>query len=71
MVFGTEKCKILNIAKGKLEMRIFKTEEAMNQDDIYRYLGHMQSKQINHTNKTKVRRRISKHHKKHIKEKAE
>jgi len=54
MVFGNEKCKTLIIAKGKLEMRNFKTEdadtmEAMNQDDIYRYFGHMQSKQINHT----------------------
>ena len=34
-------------------MRNFTTEnddtmEAMNEDDIYRYLGHMQSKQIKH-----------------------
>jgi hypothetical protein len=53
MVFGIEKCKILSIAKGKLEMRNYTTEdddnmEAMNEDDIYRYLGHMQSKQIKH-----------------------
>jgi hypothetical protein len=53
MVFGIEKCKILCIAKGKLEMRNFTTEdddtmEAMNEDDIYRYLGHMQAKQIKH-----------------------
>jgi len=52
MVFGIEKCKTLSIAKGKLEMRNFTTEdnditEAMK-DDIYRYLGHMQSKQIKH-----------------------
>jgi hypothetical protein len=38
-------------SKGKLEMRNFTTEdddtmEAMNKDDIYRYLGNMQSKQI-------------------------
>jgi hypothetical protein len=51
MVFGTEKCKTL--AKGKLEMRNFTTEvdyttEAMNEDDMYRYLGHMQAKQIKH-----------------------
>jgi len=44
MVFGIEKCKTLCIAKGKLEMRNFTTEdddrmEAMN-------LGHMQAKQI-------------------------
>ena len=35
-------------------MRNFTTEddnnmEAMNEDDIYRYLGHMQYKQIKHT----------------------
>jgi len=37
---------------GKLEMRNFTTEddemEAMNEDDMYRYLGHMQAKQIKH-----------------------
>jgi hypothetical protein len=49
MAFGIEKCKTLSIAKGKLEMRHFTTEnndtmEAMNEDDMYRYLGHMQSK---------------------------
>jgi hypothetical protein len=54
MVFGIEKCKTLSIAKGKLEMRNFTTEgpdttEAMNEDDVYRYLGHMQSKQISLT----------------------
>jgi hypothetical protein len=53
MVFGTEKCKTLSIAKGKLEMGNFTTEdddnvEPMNKDEIYRYLGHMQSKQIKH-----------------------
>jgi len=53
MVFGTEKCKTLFIAKGKLEVRNFTTEdddtmEAMNEDDMYRYLGHMQTKQIKH-----------------------
>jgi len=53
MVFGIEKCRTLCIAKGKLEMRNFTTEdddtmEAMNEDDMYRYLGHMQAKQINH-----------------------
>jgi len=51
MVFGIEKCKTLCIAKGKLEMRNFTTEdddtmEAMNEDDMYRYMGHMQAKQI-------------------------
>jgi len=39
MVFGIEKCKTLSIAKGKLKMRNFTTEdddnmEAMNKDDI-------------------------------------
>ena len=53
IVFGIKKCKNLSIAKGKLEMINFTTEdddtmEAMNNDDIYRYLGHMQSKQIKH-----------------------
>jgi len=52
MVFGIENCKTLCIAKWKLEMRNFTTEdydtmEAMNEDDTYRYLGHMQAKQIN------------------------
>jgi len=52
MLFGIEKCKTLCIAKGKLQKRIFTTEdndtmEAMNEDDMYRYLGHMQAKQIN------------------------
>jgi hypothetical protein len=51
MIFGIEKCKILSTAKRKLEMRNFTTEdddtmEAMNEDDIYSYLGHMQSKRI-------------------------
>jgi hypothetical protein len=40
MVFGIEKCKTICIAKGKLEMRNFTTEdddtmEAMNEDNIY------------------------------------
>jgi len=53
MVFGTEKCKILRIAKGKLEMRSFTSEgddtmEATNEDDMYRYLGRMRAKQIKH-----------------------
>ena len=53
MVFGIEKCKTLCIAKRKLEMRNFTTEdddtmEAMNENDVYRYLGHMQTKQIKH-----------------------
>jgi hypothetical protein len=53
MVFGIEKCKTLSIAKGRLEMRNFTTEyadtmEAMNEDDVHRYLGNVQSKQINH-----------------------
>jgi hypothetical protein len=48
--FGIEKCKTLSIAKGKIEMKNFRTEdedimEAMNEDDIYRYLGHIQTKQ--------------------------
>jgi len=53
MVFEIEKCKTLCVAKGKLEMRNFTTEdddtmEAMNEEDMYRYLGHMQAKQIKH-----------------------
>jgi len=53
MVFGIEKCKTLSTAKGELEMTNFTTEdddtmEAMNKDEIYRYMGHMQSKQIKH-----------------------
>jgi len=73
MSFGIEKCKALSIAKGKLEMISFTTEkddtmEAMNEDDIYNYLGHMQTKKNEaHTNETKARRRIPKSHKEHIK----
>jgi len=53
MVFGIEKCKTLRIAKGKLEMKNFTTLDdytmgAMNKDDMFRYLGHMQAKQIKH-----------------------
>jgi hypothetical protein len=53
MILGVEKCKTLSTAKGKPEMRNFTTEdddtmEAMNEEDIYRYLGQMQSKQIKH-----------------------
>jgi len=49
MVFGIEKCKTLCIAKGKLEMRNFTTEnddtmEAMNKDHMFRYLSQMQAK---------------------------
>ena len=44
MLFGIGKCKTLCIAKGKLEMRKFTTEdddtmEAMNEDDV----GHIQA----------------------------
>jgi len=49
IVFGIEKCKTLCIAKGKLEMRNFTTEnddtmEAMNKDHMFRYLSQMQAK---------------------------
>jgi len=51
MSFEIEKCKTLSTAKGKLEMRSITTEnddtmEAINEDDIYKYLGHMQTKQM-------------------------
>ena len=50
MVFGIEKCKTLCIAKGKIQMRNFTTEdddtmEAKN-EDMYRYLDQMEAKQI-------------------------
>jgi len=53
MLFRIEKCKTLCTAKGKLEMRNFTREdddtvEAMNENDMCRYLGHMQAKQIKH-----------------------
>jgi hypothetical protein len=53
MVFGIENCKTLSIAKGKVEPRNFTIEdddnmEAIIEDNIYRYLGHVQSKQIKH-----------------------
>jgi len=53
MVFGIEKCKPFCIAKGKLEKTNFTTQDddtmgAMNEDDMYRYLCHMKTKQIKH-----------------------
>jgi len=50
---GLKSAKTLCTAKGKLEMGNCTTEdddtmEAMNEDDMYRYLGHMQAKQIKH-----------------------
>jgi hypothetical protein len=53
MVFGIENCKTLSTAKGKLEPRNFTIEDddnmgAIIEDNAYRYLGHMQSKQIKH-----------------------
>jgi hypothetical protein len=53
MTFGIEKRKTLIIVKRKVELRNFTTEEegtmvAMTEGDIYRYLGHMQTKQIKH-----------------------
>ena len=53
MSFGIEKCRTWSIAKGKTEMKNFTTQdvdtvEAMNEDDIYKYLGHMQTEQIKH-----------------------
>jgi len=65
MVFGIEKCKTLSIAKGKLKMRNFITDddddtmEAMNKDEIYRFLGHMQSKQIKHA---QMKQKLGKEH---------
>jgi hypothetical protein len=54
MTFGIEKCKTWSIVKTKLELRNFTAVEedtmiAMKEEDIYRYLGHMQTKQIKHT----------------------
>jgi hypothetical protein len=54
MTFWIEKCKTLSIVKRKLELRNFTTEEedtmiAMKEKDMYKYLGHMQTKQIRHT----------------------
>jgi len=53
MIFGIEKCKTLCIAKAKLEMRNFTTEdddtmEAMKEENMCRCLSHMQAKQIKH-----------------------
>jgi hypothetical protein len=54
MSFGIKKCKTLSIAKGKLEMRSSTTGnddtmEAMNEDAIYKFLGHMRIKQMKYT----------------------
>jgi hypothetical protein len=54
MTFGIEKCKTLSTDKRKLKLRNFTPEEedtmiAMKEVDIYKYLGHMQTKQIKHT----------------------
>jgi len=53
MVRGIKKCRTLCTAKRKPEMRNFTTKdddtmEAMNKDNRYRYLGHVQTKQIKH-----------------------
>jgi hypothetical protein len=53
MTFGIEKCKTLRTVKRKLELRNFTTEEedtmtAMTEEDMYKYLGHMQTEQIKH-----------------------
>jgi hypothetical protein len=53
MAFGIEKCKTQIIGKGKQDTRNFTTEddvtiEAMKENDVYRCLGHVQSKQIKH-----------------------
>jgi hypothetical protein len=53
MTFRIEKCKTLSIVKRKLELGNFTTEEedttiAMKDEDIYKYLGHMQTQQIKH-----------------------
>jgi hypothetical protein len=53
MTFGIENCRTVSIVKKKLELRNFTTEEedtmiAMKEEDIYKYLGHMQTKQIKH-----------------------
>jgi hypothetical protein len=54
MTFEIEKCKTLSTVKRKLELRNFTTGEedtmiAMKEEDIYKYLGHMQIKQIIHS----------------------
>jgi hypothetical protein len=54
MTFGIEKCKTLSIVKRKLVLGNFTTEEedtviAMKEEDIYKYLGHMQTEQIRHS----------------------
>ena len=76
MSFAIEKRKTLGNAKGKLEMRSFTTKnndtmEAINEDDIYKYLGHMQTKQMKHTQmKQKLGEEyLCKSHKEHIKDK--
>jgi hypothetical protein len=53
MTLGIKRCKTLSIVKRKLELRNFTTEDedtmiAMKEEDIYKYLGHMQTKQIRH-----------------------
>jgi hypothetical protein len=50
---GLKSAKHLSIVKRKLELRNFTTEEedtmiAMKEQDICKYLGHMQTKQIRH-----------------------
>lgn len=54
MEFGLDKCKVLNIKKGNIELKGFETEdgesiEPMDETDTYKYLGILQSKRIQHT----------------------
>ena len=55
MEFGFDKCKVLNIRKGKWsneETEQFlnnQTVQQMNEEDLYKYLGFHQNRKLNHT----------------------
>ncbi|KAI5731448.1 hypothetical protein M8J77_010139 [Diaphorina citri] len=53
MKFGLDKCKVINIKKGKYETSAVQLEsggiiEAMDETDVYKYLGYAQARNIRH-----------------------
>lgn len=56
--FGSDKCPKLNTRRGKVELEEFETWqgdiiEPMNETDTYKYIGILQSRQLQHTKNKK------------------
>ncbi|KAI5720807.1 hypothetical protein M8J77_011910 [Diaphorina citri] len=54
MKFGLDKCRVINLNKGKYDIRGVQLEdegiiEAMNETEYYKYLGYEQARNLNHT----------------------